>query len=324
MVRLIDRRAAIAGLLSSPAMLLTEPAVGHDQVSERRSMEEALRHVDPLLRQPLLPLPKRRAHIGAETLRSNRVGALAPVAPPSGIQHRLVPGLPGNPPVSVFIVAGPDATTPRPVMLYLHGGGYVQGNTATSFPRFEGLKQWARDHRCTIVSVDYRLAPETPFPGALNDAYAVLLWLHRYAMALDIDRERIILAGESAGGGLAAALAIFARDKGEVPVRFQLLIYPMLDDRTGIRGLVSPGAGTFIFTPESNRYCWSSYLGVLAGSAHVPKGAVPARVNDLRGLPPCFIGVGTADLFVDEDIAFARRLVAAGVPTDLLVVPGAY
>jgi acetyl esterase/lipase len=130
--------------------------------------------------------------------------------------------------------------------------------------------------------------------------------------------------GESAGGGHAAMLAIAARDRGEVPLVYQALIYPMLDDRTGSTRKPPPYIGAVFWTPEENRFGWTSLLGVPAGSARVPNGAVPARIRDLRGLPPAFIGVGSIDLFVDEDIDYARRLIDAGVPTELNVVPGAF
>jgi acetyl esterase/lipase len=130
--------------------------------------------------------------------------------------------------------------------------------------------------------------------------------------------------GVSAGGGHAAMLVIAARDRGEVPVAFQCLIYPMLDDRTGSSRQVPPHLGAYIWVPASNRFGWSSLLGVPAGSRVVPAGAVPARVQNLAGLPPAFIGVGSIDLFVDEDIEYARRLIDSGVPTELFVVPGAY
>jgi acetyl esterase/lipase len=186
------------------------------------------------------------------------------------------------------------------------------------------LQQIAKDHDCTVVSVDYRLAPETPFPGALEDNYAALKWLYANAESLGVDRKRIAVMGESAGGGHSATLTMAARDRGEVPILFQLLIYPMLDDRTGSTRAVAPHIGAFIWTRQANRFGWDVLLGVPAGSRSVPRGSVPARATDLHGLPPTYIGVGALDLFVDEDIEFARRLVNAGVPTELYVAPGAY
>ena len=186
------------------------------------------------------------------------------------------------------------------------------------------MQQVAREHDCVVVTVDYRLAPETRFPGSLEDNYAALNWLRLSANLLGVDPSRIAVMGESAGGGHAAMLAIAARDRGEVPIAFQLLIYPMLDDRTGSSRQVPPYVGVYIWVPASNRFGWSSLLGVPAGSKTVPAGAVPARVENLAGLAPAFIGVGAIDLFVDEDVNYARRLINAGVPTELCVVPGGY
>jgi acetyl esterase/lipase len=177
---------------------------------------------------------------------------------------------------------------------------------------------------CVIVTVEYRLAPETPFPGSLEDNYAALKWLHAEAASLGADPSRIALAGESAGGGHAAILAIAARDRGEVPVIFQSLVYPMLDDRTGSSRQPPPHIGTFVWTSDFNRRGWQAFLGSVPGGPHAPAGAVPARVDSLAGLPPAWIGTGSLDLFVDEDIEYARRLIDAGVRTELLVVAGAY
>src|SRR5262249_2653363 len=137
-----------------------------------------------------------------------------------------------------------------------------------------------------IVSVDYRLAPATPFPGSLEDNYAALLWLFRNAAELGVDPARIAVMGESAGGGHAAMLALAARDRGEVRIKYQALVYPMLDDRTGSTRQPPPNIGTLVWTPAQNRQGWSALLGVAAGSRRVPEGAVPARAASLAGLPP--------------------------------------
>jgi acetyl esterase/lipase len=148
--------------------------------------------------------------------------------------------------------------------------------------------------------------------------------MHADARDLGIDPGRLVVAGESAGGGHAAMLAIAARDRGEIAVRGQYLIYPMLDDRTGSTVFPPPHQGAFLWRPQDNRLGWTSFLGTAAGSARVPAGAVPARVDDLRGLPPTFIGVGALDLFAEENVIYANRMMAAGVPTELYVAPGAY
>jgi acetyl esterase/lipase len=221
----------------------------------------------------------------------------------------------------VYVINAAASEVARPAILHIHGGGYVLGSAVEGIPM---LQRVAREHDCVIVTVDYRLAPETRFPGSLEDNYAALKWLHASAKSLGVDPTRIAVMGESAGGGHAAMLAIAARDRGEVPIAFQVLIYPMLDDRTGSTRHVPAHIGAYMWTPLSNQFGWSSLLGVPAGSKTVPAGAVPARVENLAGLPPAFIGVGAIDLFVEEDVDYARRLINAGVPTELCVVPGAY
>lgn len=212
-------------------------------------------------------------------------------------------------------------STGRPALLHIHGGGYILGSAEGSAPM---LQRYASEAECVVVTVEYRLAPETPFPGSLEDNYAVLHWLVENSASLGIDPARIGVAGESAGGGHAAALAIAARDRGGPAIAFQLLVYPMLDDRTGSSRPASPYIGEYIWRAEHNRWGWSSLLGVPAGSDEVPAGAVPARIQDLSGLPPAFIASGALDIFVEEDIAYAGRLIAAGVPVELYIEPGAF
>lgn len=285
---------------------------------------DVLELVNPELREFLRGLPKEPP-LTVEMVRQMRVAEAStrPLLPP-GVVVQKIPGAKGAPDIQVFIFNGTPGRKPRCGLLYMHGGGFFSGSTQNSFPGFRGLQKIARDHECTVVSVDYRLAPETRFPGSLDDNYAALKWFNSNAKELGVDPTRIAVMGESAGGGHAAALTIAARDRGEIPILFQLLIYPMLDDRTGSTRNVPHHIGAFIWTPESNRFGWSSLLGMPAGSETVLEGAVPGRVSDLRGLPPTYIGVGSLDLFVDEDIAFSRRLIDAGVPTELYVAPGAY
>ena len=171
-----------------------------------------------------------------------------------------------------------------------------------------------------VVSVEYRLAPEHPFPTPLEDCYAALRWLARQA---DIDPARIAVGGASAGGGLAASLTLLAKERGEIRPVLQLLSYPMLDDRTTTRTDIDPQR-LRLWSPHSNRFGWRAYLGPATGAGNVPPLAAPARYDDLSGLPPAWIGVGTNDLFHDEDATYARRLQQAGVDCTLHVVPGAY
>ena len=206
------------------------------------------------------------------------------------------------------------------MLLHMHGGGFMMTDPMW-MPLLQGI---ATDCHCVVVSVDYRLAPETRYPGSLEDNYAALKWVHAHAAELGIDRSRIAVGGESAGGGHAASLAIHARDRNEVPIVFQLLIYPQLDDRTGSSHPAPPAIGHFMWTASANRFAWNSLLGVPAGSSRVPAAVVPARVASVAGLPPAWIGVGSINLFVEEDMEHAHRLIHAGIATELMVVPGAF
>jgi triacylglycerol lipase len=237
------------------------------------------------------------------------------------IEDRVVPGPDGAPDVPVTLYRPTDATGKLPVLLYLHGGGYVMGTAESSGA---ASVRTADEVKCLVVSVDYRLAPETHAPGAAEDAHAVLAWLNKEADSLGIDTNRIAVGGDSAGGGLAAATALLARDLGQYKLCFQLLVYPMLDDRTAANGPGNPHVGAFIWQHDHNVFAWDAYLGKPSGSADVSPYAAAARATDLAGLPPAYIAVGALDLFLEEDMAYAARLAAAGVPTELHVYPGAY
>ena len=238
------------------------------------------------------------------------------------IKRVQIPGPEGAPDIEV-IVYRPARTGALPVLLTIHGGGYMFGSAADTGP---GDVRTAAELGCLVVSVEYRLAPETVAPGAVEDCYAALHWLHSNADVLSLDPRRIAVGGQSAGGGLAAALALLARDRGEIPICFQLLIYPMLDDRTAGRNAAedNPHTGEFVWTRESNRAGWQAFLGHQPGAAAVTPYAVAARATNLAGLPPAYITVGMLDLFLEEDVEYAQRLMAAGVPTELHVLPGAY
>ena len=201
--------------------------------------------------------------------------------------------------------------------LHIHGGGYVMGTPEMSDP--VNLEICAR-LGAVVLSVDYRVAPEHPIPAPLDDCYTGLAWLHEQAPALGVDRNRIGIGGESAGGGLAAALAIKARDAGEYAICHQHLTYPMLDDRTCTPEQPGdPLVGEFIWTRQSNQYGWRSYLG--DAPAEAPQ--VPARLEDFAGLPPTWMATAALDLFRDENIDYARRLMLAGVRTELVSYPAA-
>lgn len=219
--------------------------------------------------------------------------------------------------VSVHVFRPSSARPHTPALLWIHGGGMVLGDAAQD----SGFCRLVADQlNIVVVSVEYRLAPEHPFPAPLDDCYTALQWLARQP---DIDPARIAIGGQSAGAGLAAALALLARERGEIRPVLQLLSYPMLDDRTTTRTGIDPRR-LRIWSPASNLFGWHSYLGPAAADGKVSPLAAPARYDDLAGLPPAWIGVGTNDLFHDEDVAYAHRLQEAGVATTLQVVPGAY
>ena len=225
--------------------------------------------------------------------------------------------VPGDPPVPVRIHRATDAVGLLPAIVTIHGGGYVIGSYDMDSPLFD---RWCPTLGVVGVSVEYRLAPETPYPGPLDDCYAALRWTHDNASDLGIDKDRIGIYGLSAGGGLAAALALLARDRGEVPVAFALLDCPMLDDRQQTPSIEADGL--YVWTAGSNEFGWRSYLGALYGSDDVPPYAAAARAGDLAGLPPTCVVVGSIDGFRDEDIDYAQRLNQAGVPCELHVIAG--
>ena len=230
----------------------------------------------------------------------------------------LVPGVAGAPDVTLRVhTPKAAATRPRPCVYWMHGGGYILG---TYDQEDERLDRWTQQFDCVGVSVEYRLAPEAPYPAAVDDAYAGLRWVHEHASELGVDAARIGVGGPSAGAGLAAGLALYVRDHADFAVTFQLLIYPMLDDR---QVTASSGWPVPVWSPPVNKVGWTSYLGAYYGTADVPIYAAPARAEDVSGLPPTLILVGSLDGFCDEDIEYAKRLTQAGVPTEFHLYPGA-
>ena len=226
--------------------------------------------------------------------------------------------VPGEPEVPVRVHRARGAEGPLPCLFSMHGGGYVIGSYTMDDPVFDAL---CPKLGLVGVSVEYRLAPDTPYPGPLEDCYRALRWTYEHAEELGIDAGRIGVGGVSAGGGLAAALALLAHDRGEVPVAFQYLDCPMIDDRQVTAS--SRRDGLPVWSRESNTFGWRSYLGDLHGTDRVPYTAAAARAEDLAGLPPAFVSVGAVDGFLDEDVDYALRLNHAGVPTELHVYPGA-
>lgn len=282
---------------------------------------DTLHLVDPELRPLLEAWPT--VTLTAETLaqlRNRQLPFPAPKACDVDLERRTVPGPAGAPDITLHIYRPSDAAGPLPAIYHIHGGGYVMG-AASELEFFH--RPLVATLGCVLVSVDYRLAPETVFPGAIEDCYAGLAYVFANAADLGIDAGRIGVMGESAGGGLAAALALLARDRGEYALAFQHLTYPMIDDRT-CTAEPHPVAGQYIWHPANNRFGWQALLGHEPGQDGVSPYAAAARADDLSGLPPTYIATGALDLFVDEDIAYAQRLIRAGVPVELHVYPGGF
>jgi acetyl esterase/lipase len=269
----------------------------------------------PLSRETLADIRAARAELLAQQL------SLEPDFPDVEVADRSIPGPEAATNVRVVVYVPKDASRPLPALVWIHGGGYVLGS-----PDADGLqmKSLVRQLGCVVVSVDYRLAPESPFPAGVEDCYAALRWTHAQAQELGVDRERVAIGGTSAGGGLAAALAVLARDRAELQVAFQVLLVPMLDDRTAVAAEPHPFTGEFTWTPTNNLFGWTALLGRAPGGEGVSPYAAPARAESLAGLPPTYISTGALDLFLEEDMEYARRLMRAGVPTELHVYPGAY
>ena len=254
------------------------------------------------------------------TMEEMAEAQMAKAPPITGIStaDRQVPRPDGE--VFVRVYQPTERPDTLPALLWIHGGGYVLGSVERDDLLASHLAKVAQ---CVVVSVEYRLAPEHPFPAPVEDCYAALKWLAAHTGELGVEPSRIAIGGASAGGGLAAGLALLTRDRAEVELAFQLLIYPMIDDRN-----VAPASDTlpdtFVWTRENNLMGWRAYLGQEPGGADVSPYAAAARADDLTGLAPAYIPVGDLDLFLDENIEYAQRLLAAGVPTELHVYPGGY
>ncbi|WP_410586555.1 alpha/beta hydrolase [Amycolatopsis sp. lyj-23] len=239
---------------------------------------------------------------------------------PVDVSDTAVPGPSDAADVPVRVYAPANRSAALPGLLYIHGGGFVMGDLDT----FEAhLLHLVDELDVVIVSVDYRLAPEHPFPAPVEDCYAALTWVAAKADELGIDPARLGVAGESAGGGLSAAVALLARDRGGPRLCFQYLGIPELDDR-----LDTPSMRAYTDTPVWNRpnavHSWRSYLGAEPGGPDVSPYAAPARAADLAGLPPAFVTTCQFDPLRDEGLAYAQRLAHAGVPVELRLYPGTF
>jgi acetyl esterase/lipase len=276
------------------------------------------RTVAPELRTPALALPL--PHVNRHNLALLRL-LVSRGTVPLGVRHDVrTVTVSGRDPVVVHLYEPAVRAANSGALLWIHGGGFVMGSPAMGH---EFCGRVARDLGVLVVSVDYRLAPEHPFPAPLDDCYTSLLWLARSAATLGVDPDRIAVGGESAGGGLAATLVHMAFDRGEPPIAFQLLVYPMLDDRTTLRS-DAQHARYYLWDTHSNRFAWSSYLGHVPATEPPPPYAAAARRLDLRGMPPTWIGVGDIDLFLAEDVDYGERLRESGVEVELVIVAGMY
>ena len=242
---------------------------------------------------------------------------MAGMLPPTevNIEERMIPGPGGDLRVVIY---QPPVDGPRPALLWIHGGGYIVGDA-----RDDGsCVPHAEYSGCTVVSVDYRMAPEHPAPAGTEDCHAALLWMVENAQELGIDTNRLAIGGASAGGGMAASLALMNRDRKGPELKLQLLIYPMIDDThdTPSGHLVRHPN---VWNRDVSTKAWKMYLADSYGGDVSPYAAA-SRATDVSNLPPAFISVGTVDLFRDENIEYARRLLAAGVPTELHVYPGCF
>ncbi|QIX27228.1 alpha/beta hydrolase [Nocardioides sp. JQ2195] len=269
----------------------------------------------------MLPILDVSDPVVARELLAQMSASIPPFEAPEGITitEAEVPGPDGEPDVSVVIFSPIGDESDRPVVVYAHGGGFVTGSAEGDLAL---PAQMAAATGAVVISVNYRLAPETQFPGPVEDCYAVLLWVEKNSESLGTDPARIAVAGVSAGACFAAAMTLMARDRNGPQVCFQMLDIPVLDDRCDTPSMHDyPDAP--IWTPNSARDSWQHYLGAEA-SQDVPAYAAPARAQDLTGLPPAYVVVAEYDSLRDEGIDYARRLLAAGVPTELHLFPGTF
>lgn len=307
------------------ALLVAAALAAHAQPPSARLLAPEYR--DPALLQPLSGAQNAMASANpAEALRELNAQMLE-AAKADAVQpdrHITVPASGDQPAVDLYLYNPRHAPAAKlPAIYFIHGGGYLFGNARMNNA---GLQALADQNQARVISVEYRLAVQAPFPADLDDAYRGLSHVFEHADQLGIDARKLIIMGESAGGGLAARLALHTRDKGQYRPAGQVLIYPMLDHRTGTAQSPhqNPHAGEYVWTPALNRLGWDT----LRGGQDIAPEQMPyysaAAAQDLSRLPRTFIMVGSLDLFVNEDMDYARRLISAGVPTELQVIDGVY
>lgn len=257
-------------------------------------------------------LPKIRNLIWADpSLQKNNIIA---------ISEKFIPGPDGAPDIRVKIYEPKKKSGNLPGVLYIHGGGYIIGSPDHEDGRCQEL---VMEVNCVVISVDYRLAPENPYPAGLEDCYASLKWFSENAEELGVDRSQIAIIGGSAGGGLTAALSLLARDRKGPKIAFQMPLFPMIDDR-GITPSNNEITDDRVWNAKFNRQGWGMYLGELYGTDNIPIYAAPTRATNLTGLPPTYTYVGDLDPFCDETIDYVARLRQAGVPTEFHLYPGCF
>ena len=279
--------------------------------------------VHPDLRGLLSTMPQE--DFTREALPVIRKASGAPFGPVSvpddnvTIRDEFIPGPEGAPDIRVRIYTAGVQKRDCPGVLYIHGGGYILGTPEMTDG---GCRKLASEIGCAVVSVDYRLAPEYPYPAPLEDCYAALVWFSEHAAQLGVDKRRIAVTGASAGGGLTAGLSLLARDRAGPAIAFQAPLCPMLDDTN-----TTPSSFEFtdkrMWSRAKNLFGWQMYLGGLYGN-DVPAYAAAARARDFSGLPPTYTYVGELDLFRDETTEYVSKLLQAGVPTEYHIYPGCF
>jgi acetyl esterase/lipase len=230
--------------------------------------------------------------------------------------ERMIPGPGGAPDVRIRVYMPRDRTEPGPGFVNFHGGGFVLGDLESEHPRCLVM---AAQGGAVSIGVDYRLAPENPFPAGVEDCYSALQWVFEHAQELKIDPSRIAIGGCSAGGNLAAAVTLMARDRSGPRVALQMLFYPVIDDRCNTPSMLD-GAGLYIWDYRNSLDMWNHYIG--PDRSAVSPYAAPARAADLSGLPPAYVMTCEHDPLRDEALSYATRLLQAGVPVDLHNYPG--
>ncbi|WP_225094741.1 alpha/beta hydrolase [Streptomyces sp. CoH27] len=301
-------------------MDFTSPSTTREAPPLDPELSEALAALGPAAREPFTPENLAARQARDATARPRPTARDLRADGRFEVEELRVPGAPGAPDVTLVSARPAGVAGPLPLLYYMHGGGMIMGNAWSVLPKL--LRDWALPLELAVISVEYRLAPRTRYPGPLEDCYAGFVWAAEHATALGIDAGRVIVGGKSAGGGLAAALALLARDRGGPAPIGQLLICPMLDDRNDTRSSHQM-AGVDVWDRTSNATAWQALLGDRYGAADLPPYAAPARATDLSRLPPAYIEVGAAETFRDEDVAYADALWQAGGQAELHVWPGA-